>query len=56
MLAQLRIGQVHAENDVAAKGETEPNDLAEVPTPPTAAQPASPQQPATKLWVPGQRI
>ena len=56
MLGQLRIGQVHAENEVAAKSEAEPNDLAEVPTPPTAAQPAPPQRPVPKLWVPGQSI
>jgi hypothetical protein len=32
---QLRLGQVSAENAVAAKGEPEPNDLAQVPTPPS---------------------
>ncbi len=56
LLSQLRIGQVQAEKEVAAKGEAEPNDLAEAPPPPTATQPAAPQQqrPASKLWVPGQ--
>ena len=56
LLAQLRIGQVQAERDVAAKGEPEPNDLPEVHTPPAATQPAAPQQPASKLWVPGQSM
>lgn len=56
LLGQLRIGQVHAENEVVAKGEAEPNDLPDVPAPPTTSQPAAPQRPATKLWVPGQSI
>ena len=34
-LGQLRLGQVSAENEVAAKTEPEPNDLAQVPTPPS---------------------
>jgi hypothetical protein len=34
-LGQLRLGQVSAENAVAAKAEPEPNDLAQVPTPPS---------------------
>lgn len=56
LLSQLRIGQVQAEKEVAAKGEAEPNDLADAPPPPTATPPAAPQQqrPASKLWVPGQ--
>jgi hypothetical protein len=36
-LDQLRLGQVSAENAVAAKGEPEPNDLAQVPTPPSTS-------------------
>jgi hypothetical protein len=36
-LDQLRLGQVSAENAVAAEGEPEPNDLAQVPTPPSTA-------------------
>jgi hypothetical protein len=56
LLAQLRIGQVHAENEVAARAEPEPNDLAEAPTPPAPAPSVPPQRPATKLWVPGQGI
>jgi hypothetical protein len=35
-LAQLRLGQVSAENEVAKKGHAEPNDLASNPTPPAA--------------------
>jgi hypothetical protein len=34
-LGQLRLGQVSAENAVATKGELEPNDLTQVPTPPS---------------------
>src|SRR6188768_3671785 len=34
-LGQLRLAQVSAENEVA-KGEPEPNDLSQIPTPPTA--------------------
>jgi hypothetical protein len=36
-LNQLRLGQVSAENAVAAKEQPEPNDLAQVPTPPSTA-------------------
>lgn len=56
LLAQLRIGQVRAENEIAAKGEAEPNDLPEVPTPPQATKPAAPKPPGPKLWVPGQNL
>ena len=57
-LGQLRLGQVSAENEVAT-GEPEPNDLRQIPTPPTAGkrmgadsghQAASP---TSKLWIPG---
>jgi hypothetical protein len=34
-LGQLRLGQVSAESAVAAKAEPEPNDLPQVPTPPS---------------------
>jgi hypothetical protein len=36
-LDQLRLGQVSAERTVAAKGQPEPNDLAQVPTPPSTS-------------------
>ena len=58
-LGQLRLAQVSAENE-GAKGEPEPNDLSQIPKPPTVGnrveadsghQSASP---ASKLWVPGQ--
>jgi hypothetical protein len=57
-LGQLRLGQVSAENEMAKKGASEPNDLSRIPTPPTggrtvagsANQSASP---SSKLWVPG---
>jgi hypothetical protein len=55
-LGQLRFAQVSAENEMAKKGDAEPNDLTGVPT--TARQsPASPGDRATetqpsKLWVP----
>jgi hypothetical protein len=56
-LAQLRLGQVTAENEVARKGQPEPNDLAQSPTPrPTSSgstSAAGSQSPASKLWVPG---
>ena len=54
-LGQLRFAQVSAEREVAQQPEPEPNDLATVPTPPSAAgQPsAPPAAPASKLWVPG---
>lgn len=56
MLAQLRISQVRAENELAARGEAEPNDLSEMPTPPQSPQPAAQQPPTPKLWVPGQNL
>jgi hypothetical protein len=65
VLSQLRLGQVQAEQEVAAKGAAEPNDLPAAPSPP-AAGPAAPstsqlgeqpgQRPASKLWVPGQNL
>lgn len=61
ILGQLRLSQVQAESRVAAGGQTEPNDLAEAPPPPSATAPAPGiQQPTSqpptakpKLWVPG---
>jgi hypothetical protein len=56
-LGQLRLGQVSAENEVARKGQPEPNDLPRSPTPPSTStggtSAASSQSPASKLWVPG---
>ncbi len=57
-LGQLRLAQVSAENELAS-GEPEPNDLSQIPTPPTAVkriEPDSGHQAASttsKLWVPG---
>ena len=56
-LGQLRLAQVSAENEVA-KGEPEPNDLSQIPTPPTVGnREADPghqsASPSSKLWVPG---
>jgi hypothetical protein len=57
-LGELRLAQVSAENEVA-KGEPEPNDLRQIPKPPSAGNrvEAHPGQqsasPASKLWVPG---
>jgi hypothetical protein len=66
LLAQLRLAQVQSES-AAADQPAEPNDLAEVPTPPAGAAtpppaPSAPQPgqpppgqppPASRLWVPG---
>jgi hypothetical protein len=56
-LGQLRLGQVSAENEVAKKGQPEPNDLPRLPTPPPASSgrdsAAASQSPASRLWVPG---
>ena len=60
-LGHLRLAQVSAENEVAKKGEPEPNDLGRTPAPPPpqanrVAGADSTQQPAappSKLWVPG---
>jgi len=58
-LGRLRLAQVSAENEVAKRGEPEPNDLSHLPTPPTGGnrvesdsghQSASP---SSRLWVPG---
>jgi hypothetical protein len=60
MLGQLRLGQVSAESQMAAKGDTAPNDLARIPKPrvpgkrteaPAGAGAA--ESPASRLWVPG---
>ena len=57
-LGQLRLAQVRAESEVA-KGEPEPNDLSQIPTPPTAGNRAGADSgnqsasPSSKLWVPG---
>ena len=56
LLAQLRISQVHAESELAGKGEAEPNALSEVPTPPQTTPPATPPALGPKLWVPGQKL
>ena len=60
VLGQLRLGQVSAENHMAEKGESEPNDLRRTPTPPAAGARTgvptggtSTQSPSSKLWVPG---
>lgn len=61
VLGQLRLGQVSAENRVRQRGETEPNDLDRIPTPPATGdrhvqEPAPASPPASgssKLWVPG---
>ena len=60
VLGQLRLAQVSAENHLADKDESEPNDLDRVPTPPASgARPVSPagggstEPVASKLWVPG---
>jgi hypothetical protein len=58
-LGQLRLAQVSAENELG-KGEPEPNDLSQIPKPPTAEnreEADSGQQaasPSSKLWIPGQ--
>ena len=57
-LGQLRLAQVSAENE-GAKGEPEPNDLSQIPKPPTVGNrveaDSGPQSasPSSKLWVPG---
>ena len=56
-LGQLRLGQVSAENEVANKGQPEPNDLSLSPTPPSISgghpTATGSQSPASRLWVPG---
>lgn len=59
-LGQLRLAQVSAENEVAKKGEPEPNDLSRIPAPPPIqgnrreADPSDQPAPqASKLWIPG---
>lgn len=57
-LGQLRLAQVSAENEVA-KGEPEPNDLSQIPKPPTVGNRVDADSgrqtaaPSSKLWVPG---
>jgi hypothetical protein len=58
-LGQLRLSQVRAEQEMGQKGQSEPNDLSRMPTPPTTgARPdagfdnPSPSA-SSKLWVPG---
>ncbi len=60
-LGQLRLAQVSAENEIAKKGDPEPNDLGRLPAPPTTgARPDASSSsggstaPRSKLWVPGQ--
>lgn len=51
VLGQLRLGQVQAESQV---GDDEVNDLSTAPpAPEQAAQQQPPQQPTSKLWIPG---
>ena len=58
-LGQLRLGQVSAETEAAKRAETEPDDLAEAPSPPptggqaetTTADPSA--APSSPLWTPG---
>lgn len=58
-LGQLRLAQVTAENELAEKGEPEPNDLSRSPAPPTAGSEATTESrhqqaaPPSRLWVPG---
>lgn len=59
-LGRLRFGQVSAERQMVNKGESEPNDLSRVPTPPATGAPAeaptgsrSTEAPSSGLWVPG---
>jgi len=59
-LGQLRLAQVSAENEVAKKGDPEPNDLRRIPSPPPsqgsragADSSHRPASAASKLWVPG---
>jgi hypothetical protein len=57
-LGQLRIGQVSAENELAKRGQPEPNDLPRAPTPPATGSGGSPSAAASQsrtsgLWVPG---
>jgi hypothetical protein len=57
-LGQLRLGQVSAENELAKRGQPEPNDLTQAPTPPSTSSGGRPsaaasQSPTSGLWVPG---
>jgi hypothetical protein len=56
-LGQLRLAQVSAENEVAKKGQPEPNDLSRSPTPPSTSSAQTmatgSHSPASTLWVPG---
>jgi hypothetical protein len=57
-LGQLRLGQVSAENELAKRGQPEPNDLTQSPTPPPSRSTGSPTaagspSPTSRLWVPG---
>jgi hypothetical protein len=57
-LGQLRLGQVSAENELAKRGQPEPNDLTQFPTPPASRSTGSPsaassESPTSRLWVPG---
>lgn len=59
-LGQLRLAQVGAENEVAKKGDPEPNDLSRIPSPPPtqgsrpgAGPDPQPASATSKLWVPG---
>lgn len=56
-LTQLRLAQVEAEKEVAARGESQPNDLGGDPAPAdaggTTPPPPPEDPPASRLWVPG---
>jgi hypothetical protein len=58
-LGHLRLAQVSAENEVAKKGEPEPNDLSRIPAPPRTrghrveADSSHQPSPSSKLWIPG---
>jgi hypothetical protein len=57
-LGQLRLGQVSAENELAKRGQPEPNDLTQSPAPPPSRSTGSPtaagsESPTSRLWVPG---
>jgi len=55
-LGQLRFAQVSAENEMAKRGDAEPNDLTRAPTTarqtPVSSGGRATEQPSSKLWVP----
>jgi len=56
-LTQLRMAQVEAEQELAASGEAEPNDLDGARGAPSSGTESPPQppadSPASRLWIPG---